>query len=200
MKKKYKTHSAEELLSMSKDEVIKEYNRAVERHNKRITRARKRGITPAATGRRRSRLSKRTKISKQEMIRRMQEMEAGSNITVEGMINDIARMYGNESAEFKAALRDLLDKNPGLFSSIYEKYRQIMEKQRTGVLPDWRSVYYETLSVAVDTQEVKSFSPVDRKNTIWGIQTDANREAIEERYIDMIGERLNKALERILKL
>lgn len=197
-KPRYKTFSAEEMLEWNKAELIKEYNKTAERHNKRITRARARGITPAATGRRRSRLSSKTKISKQEMVKRIQEMNA-SDITVAGMIDDIARMYGNQTKAFKDQLNQLLKEEPGVFSSIYQKYRELMVGIKTGKFTDWRAIYYETLSYAVETKEIRWYYPDDKRGTIWDERPNYNEEEILQRYRIMLGKELDRALERILK-
>lgn len=195
---KAKEYTAEELLNMDKSEVIKVYNRTAERINKRITRARARGVTPAATGRRRSRLSKKTKISKTEMIRRIQEMQAGADITVESMIADLARAYGNNSAEFKENLRRLLDEKPAEFSKIYTKYRDVMIARKTGKIQNWREIYYETLSVAVDNGEFSWFYPEDRRGSIWDKPSAENERAIMEKYDEILARELETMLERIL--
>lgn len=195
---KAKEYTAEELLNMDKSEVIKVYNRTAERINKRITRARARGISPAATGRRRSRLSKKTKISKTEMIRRIQEMQAGADITVESMIADLARAYGNNSAEFKENLRRLLDEKPAEFSKIYTKYRDVMIARKTGKIRNWREIYYETLSVAVDNGEFSWFYPEDRRGSIWDKPSAENERAIMEKYDEILARELETMLERIL--
>ena len=194
-KRKVKIYTAEELLSMSKEEVIEIYNREAERRNKQITRARKRGITPRATGRRKSRLSKKTKISKEEIIKRYQETKAAGDVTIQGMIDDVARMYGNESAAFKAQLRALLDKNPGQFSAIYERYKNIMVAQATGELKSWREIYYETLKNAVETNRVKWFD--EKTGTPWENPAPGDPDIMDE-YRNMLAEILKLDLERIL--
>lgn len=166
---KRKIYSAEELLNMNKDELIKIYNREAERHNKQVTRAKKRGIEGTVTGKRQTVLKPSTKISKEEIIKRYQESTAANDLTWPGMIRDIAAAMGNKSEAYIKALEKELRKNPKKAAEIINKYRKIYTRSAMGGMktPALRDIYYEALTRAIETGEIESRSPIDRRGTIF---------------------------------
>lgn len=183
MAKKVTKYSVEDLLYMPKEELIKIHNREAERRNKQITRAKKRGASTDVTGRRRTRLSLKTHFSRKEIIRRYQEMINAPDITLEGMIKDIAHAMAPDNEEFYNHLLNIFRKDSAAAIKALNMYKKLITEKKLGKLSSWRDVYYESLKQAWLTKRavpkgkrgttvITSFSPTDRRRTVYDIPLD----------------------------
>lgn len=165
-------YSAEELLYMDKEELIRIHNREAERHNKQVTRAKGRGVSAGLTGKRVSPLSKNSRMSVEDITERLLNLYDRADLTLTGMLNDIADVFGNDSKEFKRDLKRKLKEDPNKGFEIARDYADTMQQIKRGKKRSWRAVYYEALVRAVESHEIESFAHVDRVGTDFDYQAD----------------------------